>query len=40
MFSTPQDNASNLAGNDVTPIYSRELMLAVNSVSAKYKLGA
>ena len=40
MFSTPQNNASNLAGNDVTPIYTRELMIAVNGVSAKYALGA
>ena len=40
MFSTSQNNAYNLAGNDVTPIYTRELMLAVNGVSAKYVLGA
>ena len=40
MFSTPQNNAYNLAGNDITPIYTRELMLAVNGVSAKYTLGA
>ena len=40
MFSTPQDNAYNIAGYDVTPVYTRELMLAVNGVSAKYALGA
>lgn len=40
MFSTPQKNAGNLAGYDVTPIYTRELLLAVNGVSAKYALGA
>ena len=40
MFSTPQNNAYNIAGYDVTPIFTRELMLAVNGVSAKYILGA
>ena len=38
MFSIPQNNAYNIAGNDVTPVYTRELMLAINGVSAKYKL--
>lgn len=39
MFSIPQNNAYNIAGNDVTPIYTRELILAINGVSAKYALG-
>ena len=40
MFSTSKDNAYNLAGDDITPIYTRELMLAVNSVSSMYIQGA
>lgn len=40
MFSTPKDNAVNLVGDEITPIYTRELMLAVNSVSSMYVQGA
>lgn len=40
MFSTPKDNAISLAGSETTPIYTRELMLAVNAVSSMYVLGA
>ena len=40
MFSNSQNNAYNLVGDDVTPIYTRELMLAVNSVSSMYVHGA
>lgn len=42
MFSTPKsDSAFNFAGdNEVTPIYTRELMIAINGVSAKYVHGA
>lgn len=40
MFSTSKDNAINLVGDEITPIYTRELMLAVNSVSSKYIQGA
>ena len=41
MFSTPKDNAYSFDGNfEITPIYTRELMLAINCVSAKYILGA
>ena len=40
MFSNPQNNAYNIAGNDVTPVYTRELMLAVNGVSSMYVHGA
>lgn len=41
MFSTPQNNAYNFDGTaEITPVYTRELMLAVNCVSAKYILGA
>lgn len=42
MFSTPKsDSAFNFDGNnEVTPIYTRELMLAVNVVSSMYVLGA
>lgn len=40
MFSTPKDNAVNLVGDEITPIYTRELMLAVNSVSSMYIQGA
>lgn len=40
MFSTPTDNAINLVGDEITPIYTRELMLAVNSVSSMYVQGA
>lgn len=41
MFSTPQNNAFNFEGTaEITPVYTRELMLAVNCVSAKYILGA
>lgn len=39
MFSTSKENAINLAGEDVTPIYTRELMLAVNCVSSRYIQG-
>lgn len=40
MFSTPMDNAINLAGEETTPVYTRELMLAINGVSSMYVLGA
>lgn len=40
MFSTPKDNATNLVGDEITPIYTRELMLAINGVSSLYVLGA
>ena len=40
MFSTPKNNAINLVGDEITPIYTRELMLAVNSVSSMYVQGA
>lgn len=40
MFSTPKNNAFDFAGNEITPIYTRELMLAVNVVSSMYVLGA
>lgn len=40
MFSTPKNNAINLVGNHTTPVYTRELMLAVNSVSSLYVRGA
>lgn len=40
MFSTPEDNANNLVGNRITPIYTRELLLAVNGVSSMYVAGA
>ena len=40
MFSTPQDNAANIVGNHITPIYTRELLLAVNGVSSLYVRGA
>ena len=40
MFSTPIDNAVNFVGDEITPIYTRELMLAVNSVSTMYVQGA
>ena len=41
MFSTPQNNAYNFDGsNEITPIYTRELMLAVNGVSTLHVLGA
>lgn len=40
MFSTSQNAASDFEGNEITPIYTRELMLAVNAVSSKYVLGA
>ena len=40
MFSTPKDNAINFVGNETTPIYTRELMLAVNGVSSMYVAGA
>ena len=40
MFSTPKDNARNFVGNNTTPIYTRELMLAVNGVSTLHVLGA
>ena len=40
MFSTPKDNAENIVGNTITPIYTRELMLAVNGVSTLHVQGA
>lgn len=40
MFSTPKDNAYNFVGDETTPIYTRELMLAVNGVSSLYVRGA
>ena len=40
MFSTSKNNAYNLVGDEITPIYTRELMLAVNSVSSMYVHGA
>lgn len=40
MFSTPKENAIGLGGEETTPIYTRELMLAVNAVSSMYVLGA
>ena len=41
MFSTPKTTeAINFAGEETTPIYTRELMLAVNSVSSMYVAGA
>ena len=40
MFSTPTDNAENIVGDTITPIYTRELMLAVNGVSSLYIKGA
>lgn len=40
MFSTPKNNAFDFAGNEITPVYTRELMLAINAVSSKYVLGA
>ena len=41
MFSTPKTtDAINLVGEETTPIYTRELMLAINSVSSMYVQGA
>ena len=40
MFSSPKNNAINFAGGDETPVYTRELMLAINSVSSKHVIGA
>lgn len=40
MFSTPKDNAYSMVGSDTAPIYTRELMLAINGVSAMYVHGA
>lgn len=41
MFSTPRTTeAINFAGEETTPIYTRELMLAVNAVSTMYVSGA
>ena len=41
MFSTPKTTeAINFAGEETTPVYTRELMLAVNGVSSMYPLGA
>lgn len=40
MFSTPKENAISLAGSDTIPIYTRELMLALNAVSSMYVVGA
>lgn len=40
MFSTPKTTeAINLAGEETTPVYTRELMLAVNGVSSMYVIG-
>ena len=39
MFSTPTDNAENFVGDTITPIYTRELLIAVNSVSSMYIQG-
>lgn len=40
MFSAPKYNAANLVGDEITPIYTRELMLALNAVSSLHVLGA
>ena len=41
MFSTPQNNAYNFDGTvEITPVYTRELMLAINGVSTLHVLGA
>ena len=41
MFSTPKrDSAFNFVGGEVTPIYTRELMIAINGVSTLHVLGA
>lgn len=40
MFSTPQNNAYNIDGNEITPVYTRELMIAVNGVSTLHVHGA
>lgn len=41
MFSTPQNNAYNFDGSgEITPVYTRELMLSLNAVSSMYVLGA
>lgn len=41
MFSTPKTTeAINLVGEETTPVYTRELLLAVNGVSSMYVLGA
>lgn len=40
MFSTPKENAYNFVGDNTTPIYTRELLLAINGVSSKYVIGA
>ena len=40
MFSTPTDNADNFVGDEITPIYTRELLIAVNGVSALHVAGA
>lgn len=41
MFSTPKTTeAINFAGEETTPVYTRELLLAVNGVSSMYTLGA
>ena len=41
MFSTPKnDSAFNFVGDAITPVYTRELMLAINGVSSMYVLGA
>ena len=40
MFSTSKDNAINLGGDAITPVYTRELMLAKNCVSSKHVIGA
>ena len=40
MFSTPRTTeAINFAGEETTPVYTRELLLAVNGVSSMYVLG-
>lgn len=40
MFSSPKDNAISLVGSETIPIYTRELMLALNAVSSLHVLGA
>lgn len=41
MFSTPPNNAYNFTGDyEITPVYTRELMLAVNGVSTLHVHGA
>ena len=40
MFSSPKDNAINFVGDETTPIYTRELMLAINTVSTLHVIGS